>query len=223
VRVRSLLSLVALLVAAVVVLPAGGGAQTPPQLIGDVGPNDAFRISLFDASGKPVTHLDPGTYTLLVRDHSEIHNFDLFGPGVSVKTDVGFVGEQTFTLTLQDGTYRYVCDPHNTFMKGSFTVGAVATPPPPAKIAAFVGPGRKIGVKVPSGLTAGAATIVVSDRTAKDNFRLVGPGVAKATGVRFRGTVTWKVTLAAGRYTFRSDAHRTRLHGGFTVVAAATG
>ena len=35
-----------------------------------------------------------------------------------------------------------------------------------------------------------------------------GPGVNKKTGVAFTGTVTWTVTLKAGTYTFRSDAHR---------------
>jgi plastocyanin len=25
-------------------------------------------------------------------------------------------------VTLRKGTYKYVCDPHATFMKGSFTV-----------------------------------------------------------------------------------------------------
>ena len=219
-RVRSLFVLVAALAAAVVLLPAAGGAQTAPQLIGDVGPGDAFRINLFDANGRVVTHLDAGTYTLLVRDHSSIHDFHLFGPGVDVATGVDFIGEQTFTVTLQDGTYRFQCDPHFTIMKGSFTVGAVVAPPP-ARLAAFVGPGRKIGIKLTSGsLQAGAATIVVSDRSATDNFHLTGPGVAKATGVRFRGKVTWKVTLAAGRYAFRSDAHRT-LRGSFRVAAAS--
>lgn len=220
-RVRFLLVLLAALAAVVALLPAAGGADTAPQLIGDVGPADAFKINLFDASGNVVKHLEPGTYTLLVRDHSQLHDFDLFGPGVSVKTDVGFVGEQTFTITLQDGLYRYVCDPHASFMKGSFTVGATAAPAPPAKLAASVGPGKKIAVHVTSGsLQAGRATIVVSDRSRTDNFRLTGPGVAKATGVRFRGKVTWKVSLAAGLYRFRSDRHR-RLHGSFSVTAAS--
>ncbi len=67
-----------------------------------------------------------------------------------------------------------------------------------------------------SRLTAGAATIVVNDKSAKDNFHLVGPGVSKATGVAFKGKVTWKVTLKAGKYTFKSDKHPV-LHGTFTV------
>ena len=58
--------------------------------------------------------------------------------------------------------------------------------------------------------------IVVKDRSAGDNFRLTGPGVAKATGVAFRGTVTWAVTLRAGTYRYRSDRHP-GLRGTFTV------
>ena len=30
----------------------------------------------------------------------------------------------------------------------------------------------------------------------------------KKTGVAFKGTVKWTVTLKAGTYTFRSDAHK---------------
>ena len=39
-----------------------------------------------------------------------------------VVTDVGFVGDKTVTVTLKKGTYKFVCDPHKSFMKGSFKV-----------------------------------------------------------------------------------------------------
>jgi plastocyanin len=32
------------------------------------------------------------------------------------------VGTKTWTVTLKAGKYTYVCDPHASFMKGSFTV-----------------------------------------------------------------------------------------------------
>ena len=51
-----------------------------------------------------------------------MHNFHLTGPGVNVKTSVGATGTKTFTVTLKKGTYKFVCDPHAGFMKGSFTV-----------------------------------------------------------------------------------------------------
>ena len=205
---------------AMLLLPAAGRADNP-VLTGDVGVNDSFTIGLTDASGARVTHLDPGTYTLVVHDHSALHNFHLFGPGVNVATDIGGTGDSTFTIAVTDGTYNYVCDAHATFMKGSFTVGTPAPPPPPAaaKVLASVGPGPKIAVRGVVGLTSGKAVIVVRDASKNDNFHLVGPGLNKATGVMFRGTVTWKVTLKPGSYSFRSDRHKT-LRGAFRVAAS---
>ena len=55
-----------------------------------------------------MSHLATGTYTLLVHDHSAIHNFDLNGPGVSVATAIDKIGDSTFTITITDGTYFYV-------------------------------------------------------------------------------------------------------------------
>jgi plastocyanin len=52
---------------------------------------------------------------------SSIHNFHLIGPGVNKKTSVAGKGKTTWTVTLQKGkTYRFLCDPHATTMKGSF-------------------------------------------------------------------------------------------------------
>ncbi len=206
----------------IVLLPSAARADNP-VLTGDVGLGDAFTITLTDASGAAVTHLDPGTYTLVVHDHSDLHNFHLFGPGVDVGTDVAGTGDSTFTITLVDGTYTFVCDAHATRMKGSFTVGTPPPPPPPttapaaAKLSASVGPGARIAVRGATGLSAGRAVITVKDASKTDNFHLIGPGVNRATGVAFRGTVTWTVTLKPGRYTFRSDPH-TKLHGAFTVT-----
>jgi hypothetical protein len=73
-----------------------------------------------------VTHLNAGTYTLVIHDHSSFHNFDLSGPGVS------------------------------------------------------------------------------ADRSASDGFRLAGPGVTRSTGVTFKGSADWAVTLKAGKYSFGS-------------------
>jgi hypothetical protein len=204
---------------------AGASRADDPVLTGDVGAGGSFSISLRDASGAPVKNLDPGTYTLVARDHSDIHNFHLFGPGgVDVSTDIGLVETKTFTVTLVAGTYTFICDAHGTSMKGTFTVGGAAAPPPPAaatKLLASVGPGAKIALRAASGaalssLAAGSFTIVVSDRSAQDDFHLVGPGVSKATGVAFVGTVTWKLKLGAGAYTFRSDRHAA-LRGSFKL------
>ena len=203
-----------LLLAAAVVL-SGSAAADNPQLQASVGPG--FTISLKDASGAKVTHLDPGTYAIHVNDQSDMHNFDLTGPGVSKSTEVTEVGEQDWTVTFTDGTYRYVCDVHATSMKGSFTVGNVPTTTV-LKMSASVGPGQKIAFARTA--KAGKTTITIRDLTTKDNFHLTGPGVNKKTGVAFKGTVKWTVTLKAGTYAYRSDAHK-GLKGTLKVKPAA--
>jgi plastocyanin len=203
-----------LMVAAVAVL-AGPAAADNQQLQASVGPG--FTISLKDSSGAKVTHLDPGTYAIHVVDQSDMHNFDLTGPGVSKSTEVTEVGEQDWTVTFTDGTYRYVCDVHATTMKGSFTVGNVPTTTV-LKMSASVGPGQKIAFARTT--KAGKTTITIRDLTAKDNFHLTGPGVNKKTGVAFKGTAKWTVTLKAGTYTYRSDAHK-GLKGTLKVKPAA--
>src|ERR1051326_3759012 len=100
---------------------AGSASADTPVLTATVGP--AFNISLTDATGAKVSHLDPGTYVINVSDKSDEHNFDLTGPGVSKSTGVTDVVDAVWTVTFTNGTYRYLCDVHSTIMKGSFTVG----------------------------------------------------------------------------------------------------
>ncbi len=95
-------------------------AAAPPRLAGTVGPG--FTIGL-KRLNKPVRLLKPGRYTIVVSDKSNIHNFHLTGPGVNKEiTTVPFVGTKSVIVTLKRGTYRFVCDPHSTSMKGSFRV-----------------------------------------------------------------------------------------------------
>ena len=54
--------------------------------------------------------------------------------------------------------------------------------------------------------------ITVHDLSAADNLHLKGPGVDRKTGVAFRGTVKWTVTLKAGTYRAGSDAHKSLAH-----------
>jgi len=86
---------------------------------GTVGPG--FTISLKKGTTK-VTKLKAGAYTIAVSDKSNMHNFHLTGPGVNKKTSVTAVVNQTWKVTLKKGTYKFVCDPHASFMKGSFKV-----------------------------------------------------------------------------------------------------
>jgi plastocyanin len=63
-----------------------------------------------------------GTYTIVIHDKSSIHNFHLIGPGVNKLTSTPWVGTKQWTVKLNRGTYRFVCDPHATIMKGVLRV-----------------------------------------------------------------------------------------------------
>ncbi len=89
-------------------------------LKGSVGPG--FDISLSTEDGQAVETLAAGSYTLEVDDQSDIHNFHLTGTGVDVTTDVGATGVESFDITVEAGTYKFVCDPHAGSMNGSFEV-----------------------------------------------------------------------------------------------------
>ena len=91
-----------------------------PTLTGVVGPG--FNITL-KQGGKTVKKLKPGTYLVKVSDKASDHNFHLKGPGVDKKTSVGKKQNVTWKLKLKKGKFTFVCDPHKSFMKGSFTVG----------------------------------------------------------------------------------------------------
>jgi hypothetical protein len=94
--------------------------ETGTTLQGSVGPG--FEISLTGSDGQAVSTLTPGTYTIDVNDQSDAHNFHLTGPGVEEMTDVGGTGTTTWTVTLQDGSYHFQCDPHASTMNGDFEV-----------------------------------------------------------------------------------------------------
>lgn len=105
---------------------SSGGSSAPgpdaePQvqpgatLLGSVGTEDdpeAFEIALTTQDGAEVDVVAAGTYTIVVEDPAQIHNFHLQGPGVDVRTDVAGTGQESFEVTFQAGEYGYVCDPH---------------------------------------------------------------------------------------------------------------
>jgi plastocyanin len=99
----------------------GGGGSASGTLEGEVGPGFTIEVK---QNGKDAESVEAGTYTLKVEDKSDQHNFHLTGPGVdTMVTDVGFVGDETVTVTLKKGTYTYQCDPHAASgMKGTFEV-----------------------------------------------------------------------------------------------------
>ena len=112
-------TLVVAAVLAALTLTASADAALP-KLVGTVGPGFTITLKRFN---KPLHTLKAGRYSITVSDKSNIHNFHLKGPGVNkVITAVAFVGTKTVIVTLKTGRYTFVCDPHLTTMKGSFTV-----------------------------------------------------------------------------------------------------
>ncbi len=184
-------------------------ASTDGALQGTVGPGYSINLT---QNGVKVTHLDPGTYTITVNDQADIHNFDLFGPGVKESTGVDTTGTVTWTVTFTDGTYNYVCDAHPASMKGSFTVGNVqttttTTTPPALKV--------RVKTKVTGRTVAVTAT---ATRVASLDFGLWKgtKRVAHATAKAKVKTVKLKAP-SAGRYVAKVTAKA----GGKTAKASA--
>lgn len=100
-------------------LGAGTAGAASGKLVAVVA--DPVKISLTQG-GKKVTTLKAGAYTITVKDLASDHNFRLTGPGLNKATSVKAKGTFTWKVTLKKGKYTYVCDPHKSFMKGSFTV-----------------------------------------------------------------------------------------------------
>lgn len=110
------------LVAAVAVIMTAPVAAAPKVVRGTVGPG--FTISL-TSGGKKVKSLKAGIpYKFEITDRSAIHDFHLIGPGVNKTiTGVSFTGKKSIVVTLKRGTYRFVCEPHASSMRGSFRAG----------------------------------------------------------------------------------------------------
>jgi plastocyanin len=211
------------LAAAAISLPAAATGSPAASLVGVVGPS--ATITLKNADGSALRHLDVGTYVVSIDDRSDFHNFHLFGPGVEQLTVIENIEMASWTVQLTDGTYNFRCDAHPGTMKGSFTVGNVPPPPPPTPKLNGKVTARTIsltsastGSKVRS-LVEGTNKFVVNDTSKAQNFHLTGPGVNRKTGVKAKTKTTWTVALTPGKYTYRSDKKR-RLRGTFTVTAA---
>jgi plastocyanin len=206
------------------VLVALAVAVLPSSALGDnttltavVGVDDGFDITLNDASGKKVSRILPGTYTVVVEDHSAIHNFHLASntdSTVDFRTGLEFVGTESFTVTFKNHTvYAYACEPHWQTMNGSFLVTdtPVAPPPPPppppppvTRLSASVSAAG--GVRLSrSSVPAGRVRLAVVDHSRTGNFHLAGSHVDKRTGMKFRGKAIWNLRLSTGTYRYGSD------------------
>lgn len=221
-RIRGLGTIVAWV--ALAAAPAALAAAAP-QLFGTVGPG--FTIKLNDASGARVTQVDPGTFEIMVSDLDIEHNFHLSGPGVNESTGVESEGTVTWTVTLQIGRYRLLCDVHPTSMRQDFVAGTPPPLPPPVpavkKLTLTVGPGASIVLSNPAGkrvtaVKAGAYSIAVRDRSKVHNAHLVGKGVNRKSGLAATGTLTWKVKLSAGLLRFFSDRSPKTVKGSIKIT-----
>jgi plastocyanin len=123
---KRILAAVALTAATAVlaVTTTSARAAAHAKLIGVVGKNDAYKITLKTPQGKLVKTLKAGTYVVVVHDDSAIHNYELDGPhGKSwTFTAVPFMGTKTFTLKLVAGAYKAYCSAHESLMFQHFRV-----------------------------------------------------------------------------------------------------
>jgi hypothetical protein len=212
-------TVVVLVVLGFLAAPALSTHEDNPVLDAIVGTNDGFDIGLFFPNGTRVGSLPPGTYTIVVHDRSKLHNFHLasnFDPTVDFRTDVDFVGDQTFTATFRPNTeYAYACEPHWQIMNGGFrTTGGpgttseptTTTKPPPARVTlrADVSAAGRVSFR-PLAVRAGPVRVVVRDRSRRFNVHLRGVGVNRRTPAAFVGSKTWTLTLRRGAYRFGSD------------------
>jgi plastocyanin len=101
-------------VAALVVAAVAFSGERVGTLVATDGPG--YTITLNARSVKA------GTYRIIVHDRASTHNFHLIGPGVNKATDLNRIYTVTWTVKLAKGTYRYICDPHASLMKGVLKV-----------------------------------------------------------------------------------------------------
>lgn len=124
----------------------------------------------------------------------------------------------------------YRADGYITVLTGRPTPPPTPNPLPveaTPTLRASVGPGKTIALRAASGervtqLDAGAYLIVVTDRSLRENFHLLGPDIDRRTGSRFRGTVRWRLQIGhtvpfGSRYSYRSDRSGSNLRGTFRI------
>ena len=63
-----------------------------------------------------------GTYSVVVRDRSKLHNFHLVGKGVNRKSTLAGIGTTTWKLKLAKGALRFYSDKAPKTVKGSVQV-----------------------------------------------------------------------------------------------------
>ena len=114
---------IALTAALIAVSSALAAPRAVPTVNGTVGPG--FTITL-KSNGSQVKSLKAGSYSFVVADKASIHNFVLEkkkgGTFEKELTSVPFKGTKTVKIKLTAGQYEFYCRPHESVMKGEFTV-----------------------------------------------------------------------------------------------------
>ena len=100
--------------------PTPQPTPTRPKLLATVGPG--ATISLRNAKGTVLRTVKAGTYSIVVRDRSKVHNFHLVGKGVNRKSTLAGATTVTWTVRLQAGLLRFYSDKAPKTVKGSVTV-----------------------------------------------------------------------------------------------------
>lgn len=90
------------------------------KLLLTVGPT--ATITLRNAAGKLVRALKAGSYTIVVRDRSKVHNAHLVGKGVNRKSGLAATGTLTWKVKLSAGLLRFFSDRSPNTVKGSVKV-----------------------------------------------------------------------------------------------------
>lgn len=98
--------------------PGDSAPTTLMAVVGSADDPEAYAIGILDEDGQMLTSVPAGDYSLTFVDRSELHNFHLTGEGVDVATEVRGTEESTVEITLVEGSYEYVCDPHSSTMNG---------------------------------------------------------------------------------------------------------
>jgi plastocyanin len=98
--------------------PAPGAITAKTRVVLTAGPREA--ITFRTAGGKTVRRMKVGTYRMVVRDRSRLHNAHVIAPGFNKRTTVTFVGSPTWRVPLRrPGTLRFLCDVHPATMRGT--------------------------------------------------------------------------------------------------------
>ena len=188
-----------------------GGAVTPllTATVGSATAPEAYQISLADSTGAKVTHVDPGQYTIVVHDSSALY--------LAIELLELPVGSEVITSPLTFSTdiapiVKAGCVPVFVDVEpDTFNVDV-------SKIEEMIS-SRTRAMLFPNLIGNAPDWDVIRSIADRHDLRVIEDS-CDGLGVKFRGTRTWKVTFAAGKGTYRSDAHK-RLRASFVVVAAS--